>query len=417
MRISITSFTVRQCLILLSAFILYINISRGQSINTSVNNRVLTVIDSLRNEINKPISDTLKLQHLLTLSDLYKTKNIAEVEKYLIKTEKIATESGLVNHLHQIYRDLSILYADKNEFEKAVFYFKKYDLLSDSIFNQKNIKLINDIQTNHEIEKKDKEIQLLNVTRTTSEVLARTQKVTQTSSLVSFILMFIISLILIRNIVLKQRIHKMLNQDNIRLTNENLEAKYEVLKSKINPHFLFNSLNTLTSIVMKSKEEATEFIRCFTDLYRMVMETENQKLINLTEEMKLVDQYLYLQKTRFGSHLIIDIEQKINSSEYFLPPFAIQMSVENAIKHNIISADHPLKLSIRFESDFVVIENNLQEKNIEVASTSSGQKNIIGRYNLITHLKPEFIKENGEFIVMLPILARNKIISYELHNH
>lgn len=355
---------------------------------------------------------------------------IDQAEHQLLLSKQIAEKAGIKNLLLDISEDLAHLYIRKKDYRTALDQYMLFHAMSDSVFNETTARMVNELQAGYQMEKKDKQIQLLNKDKQIVEANANKDKVIRNFFIVAFIFIFIFSINLIRNVVLKQRINKILSDkneqielqkqqienDNRKLIHENIIAKYEVLKSKTNPHFLFNSLSTLSSIVVSDPDASLEFIERFSELYRMILETGDQRLISLKQEMVVVDHYLYLQKVRFGKNIIVDMPFG-GTNDQFLPPFSIQMVIENAIKHNIISSDEKLKIKISIDHDEVIIRNNLQKKLSKATSTSIGQKNIIGRYKLLSDQQPVFTETLSEYIVKLPLLKVREEKSYELYNN
>lgn len=184
---------------------------------------------------------------------------------------------------------------------------------------------------------------------------------------------------------------------------ERIESQYEVLKAQINPHFLFNSFNTLANIVEEDKDTAVEYIEKLSDYYRSIIQFRNQKLIPLEQELLLIDDFTYLLKKRFGDNLIV--EKMIENRDYYIPPLTLQMLVENAVKHNIISKQKPLKIAVRSESDeYLIVENNLQPKRTKERSTKFGLQNIKTRFELLTRKKVMISQDENTFSVSIPLL-------------
>lgn len=183
---------------------------------------------------------------------------------------------------------------------------------------------------------------------------------------------------------------------------DRFQGQYQSLKNQLNPHFLFNSFNTLSSLVYDDQKKAVEFIQKLSNIYRYVIEVQKEELITVEEELAFVKNYLDLQKIRFGQNLQIIIGQI--SPRKYLPPLSLQLLLENAIKHNIISQAEPLKISISEENNFLLIENNLQLKDIQEGSTGIGLKNIDERLGFFTEEKLEIIKSESSFLVKLPLI-------------
>ena len=189
---------------------------------------------------------------------------------------------------------------------------------------------------------------------------------------------------------------------SVRLEKENLEARYEALRTQINPHFLFNSLNGLSSMVEGNKT-AVEYVHNLSGLLRYMLKSGERELVFLSEEMEIVKSYLSLQKTRFGGSLNVSISIPDALSRYVLPPLTLQILVENCIKHNIISRERPLHIEIKADRESIVVINNLQVKG-GVASTGHGLRNIKGRYSFFTKSEVEISEGDGFFGVKIPLL-------------
>jgi two-component system, LytTR family, sensor kinase len=189
---------------------------------------------------------------------------------------------------------------------------------------------------------------------------------------------------------------------SVRLERDNIEARFEALRSQINPHFLFNSLNSLVSLVENNKN-AVDYIHNLSELLRYMLKSNEKELVLLRDEMAVLENYIKLQQLRFRENLKIDINVGESCFHYALPPLSLQMLVENAIKHNVIIQNKPLHIEIGIEKDAIFVRNNLQKKEV-IGSTGQGLKNISGRYRLFT-AKPVRIEEtNGYFNVSLPLL-------------
>lgn len=192
--------------------------------------------------------------------------------------------------------------------------------------------------------------------------------------------------------------------DAVKLRNENLTSQYESLKNQMDPHFLFNSLNVLTNLVYENADQSARFIKQLSEVYRYVLDVRNKELVPLDMELKFVEAYLYLQQIRFGDKL--RVVNALGTTQSFIPPLALQMLVENAIKHNIIAEEQPLTIRLYAEGDKLVIENNLQKKMVlEEDSTGIGLQNIGKRYQLLAGCDIQIQEEAGRFIVRLPMLA------------
>ena len=194
------------------------------------------------------------------------------------------------------------------------------------------------------------------------------------------------------------------------LQTELSQIKFEVLKSQINPHFMFNSLNVLSGLITKDVKKAQQFIDEFSMIYRYVLETIEQPVATLGKELEFMRSYLFLQQIRYGENLTYSVNIKAGLMELFLPPLSLQVVLENAMKHNIISASKPLHIEITDEALMLIVKNNIQPKISKGISTGLGLKNLIKRYALISKLEPEFKVETNHYIAKLPLI---KIENYE----
>ena len=183
-------------------------------------------------------------------------------------------------------------------------------------------------------------------------------------------------------------------------------AKYESLKSQIDPHFLFNSLNVLTSLIGENPKLAERFTTKLSKVYRYVLEQKSKDLIDLDEELLFAKTYMELLKMRFEDAVIFEIPEKASNSELKIIPLSLQLLLENTIKHNVVTEENPLTVKIVEENGYLVITNNYSPKAVLEKGTKVGLKNIIDRYNLIT-LKKVSVEKTGEtFTVKLPLLTQ-----------
>ena len=197
--------------------------------------------------------------------------------------------------------------------------------------------------------------------------------------------------------------------DAEKLKGENITSQYETLKNQVNPHFLFNSLNTLTSLVHLDPDLSVKFIKQLSDVYRYVLDSQNKEVVDLTTEIKFVQAYVFLQQIRFGDNLQVRLEVPPNSPIQ-IPPLSLQMLLENAIKHNIIVEDAPLQIYIYLEDyQYIVVKNNLQVKNTSVESSGLGLSNIKARYEYLTNQPVHITQTPTEFIVKLPVLQLQQV--------
>jgi len=184
---------------------------------------------------------------------------------------------------------------------------------------------------------------------------------------------------------------------------ERVESQLEVLKSQINPHFLFNSFNTLISLIEEEPTSATVYVEKLSDFYRSLLQYRQKDLIPLQEELELLRNFSYLLKKRFGENIHLEIPD-INGRPAFIPPLTLQMLVENAIKHNIVSKRKPLYIKLGIEGDKIYVSNNLQKKLTEEKSTQFGLQSIQTRFALLGEKQVEIKETKEEYKVTIPII-------------
>jgi LytS/YehU family sensor histidine kinase len=187
---------------------------------------------------------------------------------------------------------------------------------------------------------------------------------------------------------------------------ERIATQFEMLKNQINPHFLFNSINVLSSLIRTDPPKALEFTQQFSKVYRTLLELGAQTIIPLRTELDFVQSFVYLQQMRFDESLRIEFDIPTESLEDCLPPFALQLLVENAIKHNVISTENPLAIEVRAEADMLWVRNNYQPRSTPAESTGIGLKNLQARYEMITPQKPVFEKTKTHYIAQIPLIQQ-----------
>lgn len=168
---------------------------------------------------------------------------------------------------------------------------------------------------------------------------------------------------------------------------------------------MFNSLNTLVSVIPENPDLAVDFVRKLSKVYRYILEIRDRELIPLREELDFLNAYIFLQKSRFGDSLIVNVHINEHLLDDRIVPLSLQMLMENALKHNIVSVEKPLTVSVESEKDeFLVIKNNLQLKKQVMDSTGTGLQNISNRYQFIANRRVETIVTASSFIVTLPLI-------------
>jgi two-component system LytT family sensor kinase len=186
------------------------------------------------------------------------------------------------------------------------------------------------------------------------------------------------------------------------------QAELQLVKSQINPHFLFNNLNVLSTLVMKNNEEANRFIEEFSKVYRYILNNHDKELVDVKTELDFIKPYIFLLEKRFADGLNITIEVPQQYEKYYVIPAALQMLIENAIKHNVVSKNTPLRIDVHINgNNTIVISNNMQLRQSVDNSTKIGLANIIKRYQLVSGKNVEVKNDTVDFTVTLPLLTLN----------
>ncbi|HMU10148.1 MAG TPA: histidine kinase, partial [Ferruginibacter sp.] len=191
-----------------------------------------------------------------------------------------------------------------------------------------------------------------------------------------------------------------------RLRQEKVQFQFEVLRNQVNPHFLFNSFNTLISTIEDDPKMAVEYVEQLSDFFRSIVNYRDKEIISLKEETDLLNIYYFLQQKRHGSN----IELKSNLTEqqklqYFIPPLTLQLLMENAIKHNAISKETKLVISLDITGDeYLQVKNNINTRMSRQEGAGMGLQNIVNRYTLLSNKKVLISNDEKYFIVSLPLL-------------
>lgn len=191
------------------------------------------------------------------------------------------------------------------------------------------------------------------------------------------------------------------------LKKANLQSQLDGLKEQVNPHFLFNSLNSLSSLISEDPQKANRFLNEMSKVYRYLLRANEESLTTLGNELQFIQSYYHLLKTRYNEGISLDIRVTDDCLNYCIPPLTLQLLTENAVKHNTILKEQPLKIEIVADhSGHLTIKNNLQLKTIKMPSTRIGLSNIVSKYRLLN--QPDIvIRENKkEFSVIVPLIKQ-----------
>jgi len=412
----------------------------------------------LTQKINDELNDSKsKAITLNSIADLYKqqknySKAIEEFNQSLILAEK-TQDKFMVKENH---KNLADVYAIINKYDSAFQHFKTFYLLNEELFRESQRQL-SDIQHQFESEKIQNEVRILKKDRELQELLIERNNLIIYTTLITIFLLLLITFIIykanrqktkaneklkIQNLIIakqkeeiaseKQRadnqILDILNTQNNYVPNdskktasiddysmvaalfkkmqqENINSKIEILKSEVNPHFLFNSLNNLVGLIEENQAVAANYVQELSAVYLYVLKSKEKELVELSDEITFAKSYSFLLFKRYGSNLILTIDVPEKYLSHYVPPLCIELLIENAVKHNIVTPDKPLQMKIYTENNYLIVKNNLQLKSFSEPSTKIGLQNIEKRYALLTDEKIEIVKTKRDFIVKLPLIG------------
>ncbi len=189
----------------------------------------------------------------------------------------------------------------------------------------------------------------------------------------------------------------------------------QFLKNQIDPHFLFNSLNVLTSLIEENPDNAQRFTVSLSKIYRYVLEQKNKELVTVAEELEFAKTYMNLLKMRFENSLNFEMPEDFSNEDAKVVPLSLQLLLENTIKHNSVSESKPLNIKITVEDNYLVIQNNLQKKEVLQSRKGVGLQNIVNRYHILTKRNVLIDESNGFFKVKIPILTKQISIMETKH--
>ncbi|MGB0789347.1 MAG: 2TM domain-containing protein [Marinirhabdus sp.] len=182
-------------------------------------------------------------------------------------------------------------------------------------------------------------------------------------------------------------------------------AKFDALKNQLDPHFLFNSLNVLTSLIEENPAAATKFTTSLSKVYRYVLEQKNKELVAVTEELAFAQLYMGLLKMRFEDSIVFTFPQKFDAPGAKVVPLSLQLLLENAVKHNQVTGSKKLHITITETNGYLRVSNNLQPKQVLKKSTGVGLQNITQRYRLLTKRPVTVLRDAAQFTIAIPLLS------------
>jgi hypothetical protein len=355
-----------------------------------------------------------------TIAGFYiEQKQFDKARYYLSESYNTATEVNARALIATYYMNMSQLFLAGRNYKQAYEYLTKFNTLNDSLISKEHIEQMAEAESRYHVDTKNKELALLNAEKLLDETTIRKER--QLKLFLGGVLLLALVLLVLsfRNMKLKQKANRLLllekqlvedergdlEQKNTLLKHENVIAQYETLKTQVNPHFLFNSLNALSSLMKNDVAKAQQFTTAFSRLYRSVLELKSDMVITVAEELQLCDDYIHLQKIRFGESLNVEKHIDPEAMMMYLPPFCLQMLLENAIKHNIISTQQPLYIRITSEDDRILVSNNIQKRSDKSESTGTGIANITGRFRILSDRIPEFTVTHETYIARIPLIT------------
>lgn len=348
-----------------------------------------------------------------SLGYLYiKTKQYGRVAPLLDSAEVIAKQISHGELLTAVLENRIELYEGTGRPELAIATLKELIEVKDSLGRVVREEEIADAQTRFGMSKLEKELALAKAEAELNALRAQRTWFAWGALILIGGLSVVLVIMFHRQARLKQQAARVLERDKERLLEENellhqenLMARFETLKSQVDPHFLFNAMNTLYTLVETEPAKAREFIASFSALYRQVLNSRERTIVPVHEELQLAQHYVFLQHIRFGNSLVVDIDVPATALGGYLPPFTLQMLLENAIKHNAISAARPLRINVSAADGRLVVRNDLRPRGGLSAGTGTGLENIRRRYAMLGAAEPEFRLTDQHYIATVRILT------------
>lgn len=345
-------------------------------------------------------------------------KDFRKAEYYLSIGGKASYESNSIYQIRAYLGNMYTLNKEKGKPELALNYLEKLNAVNDTIYIRESRDEALKVEAQFKNDLTIKELERVTFEKAAIDAKLEKHKFQKRVFVAILIVLLCFAVIMYRNYLLKQKANQLLETDkqltelknkflleqNKQLENENVIAQYKTLREQVSPHFLFNSINTLASLIKSNSPKSLEFINMFSKLFRNVLEIKDRQLIEISEELNHVNTYIYLQRMRFGESLLLDTHIDATLLEQYIPPFTLQMIVENAIKHNIVTEQNPLKIEIYSDGQFIIIRNNLQTRSVMEESTKTGIVNIISRYRYLSDIPPEFFVDNQYYYAKIPII-------------
>ncbi|WP_299556009.1 histidine kinase [Seonamhaeicola sp.] len=235
-------------------------------------------------------------------------------------------------------------------------------------------------------------------------LIYRIDEYTINPGLNSFSFIFIMLMLLVISKAIKLNNQSKLDAiEKEKLKQQSLQNELTALKNQVNPHFLFNSLNSLSLLVREDQKAAGKFINKLSFLYRYILQSKDQDLVTVKEELKFLESYIHLIKQRYRDNFNVNINIKEEQFKRKIPTLALQLLMENAVKHNEISNDKPLSVDVFDEANYIIIKNKLQKRTGHIESTNTGLSNLNTRFKLQMNKEIEISKDDIHFTVKIPM--------------
>lgn len=336
-----------------------------------------------------------------------------EVPERLDEAERIARTHGAGDLLATVLGSRVEYYLAIKDSARALLTANELMTVKDSLTGVFRARAMAEAQARFGLSRMEKELQLTRAEAEVNALRAQRSRIAWGALVIISLLAVVLVVLFRKQYKLKQQAAIALERDKERLLEENellhqenLMARFETLKSQIDPHFLFNAMNTLYTLVETEPVKAREFIASFSALYRKVLTSRERTIVPISEELELVRHYLFLQRMRFGESLKVNVDVPARAMKGYLPPFTLQMLLENAIKHNVISAAKPLHIYLTVEADQLLVRNDLRPRGTSEAGTGTGLENIRRRYTMLGAPEPSFTMSDAHYTATIPILSQ-----------
>ena len=311
----------------------------------------------------------------------------------------VRTERNACDCLYQTYKAMG-------QYQQALIYHEKYLALDDSLQNEATSQRLEQMEFARQVlldslgkEEEKQEIKL----SYQSALNRKTQNFNV--ALIAGIIALLIALALLGRMVYFQNKSEVFKNQAQELEKQRLISEIDLLRTQVNPHFLFNSLSILSSLVHVNPDLSEQFIERLSRLYRYILEQKDREVVSLRNELDLLDAYAFMLKIRFAEKFELHVHiEEADKELYNIVPLTLQLLVENAVKHNRMSAKEPLVVDICREDEFLIVKNHLQLRQQAEPSTGTGLNSIINRYKLLSERPVRAGEEDADFVVRVPLL-------------